>query len=278
MKVHHMPIFVINLESQRERRSNIIRQFEGSSLKPTLIAAYDGHDPKFPFRRYRHLAGRFWDNESEFKPGAFCCYLSHAECWRKIAGGKAEVVLVLEDDVEINAQAIANFSVENPKELDLVFVNQRTSNYLKHLPAVNSDRVDMGDLITRLITDGTFAERIPVPGADGYVVSNLGAEKLLRMIDTQGICMGVDYALVLNSLDAKQIETLSEIDSANLPFSTRCFLANETRSSTEPISLNSFIHAGTPLVKLGHFKSTIRHEVRRSNQVFDLMSDRDSVL
>ena len=274
MKQRHMPIFVINLQSQRERRSNIIRQFKGSSLKTTLITAFDGHDPRFPFPRYRHLAGRFWDSETEFKPGAFCCYLSHAECWREIAAGAAELSLVLEDDVEINVQAIANFSVENPKELDLVFVNQRTSNYLKHLPAVTGDPVSMGDLITRLIVNGTFAKRIPTPGADGYVVSKSGAKKLLRMMDTRGICMGVDYALILNSLDAGQIETLSGIDNANLPFSTRCFLANETRLSTGPISLDSFIHAGTPLVALGRFKSTIRHEVRRSNHAFDPVSAR----
>ena len=269
-----MPIFVISLDSQRERRSNIIRQFECASLMPTLITALDGHDGKFPFARYRHLSGRFWDNESEFKPGAFCCFLSHARCWRQIAGGTDEIGLVLEDDVEINAQAIADFSVENPKESDLVFVNQRTSNYLTHLPAVSSDCVGMGDLITRLISDGTFAKSIPAPGADGYVVSRKGAKKLLGMMDTRGICMGVDYALVLNSLDARQIETLSKIDGANLPFSTRCFLANENRLATEPINLKSTIHTGTPLVKLGHFESTIRHDVWRSNEAFGSISDR----
>ena len=88
--------------------------------------------------------------------------------------------------------------------------------------------------------------------------------------------MGVDYALVLNSLGAEHIETLNKIDSANLPFSTRCFLANEKRTSTEPISLNSYIHPGTPLVKLGRFKSTIKHEVRRSNRAFELTPVRDS--
>ncbi len=269
MTKHQMPIFLVNLESQLERRSNILRQFKDSSLKPSLIAAFDGHDPKFPFPRYRHLAGRFWESESKFKPGAFCCYLFHAQCWRKIAAGNAKFGAVLEDDVEISAQALADFSVENQKELDLVFVNQGTSSYLKYLPAVAGDRVRMGDLITELIVNGTFAKRIPAPGAHGYVVSKSGSEKLLRMMDTRGICMGVDYALVLNSLDAGQIETLSGIDRANLPFSTRCFLENEKRMSTGPIGLDSFIHTGTPLVALGRFKSTIRHEVRRSNQAFD---------
>ena len=271
-----MPIFVINLESQAERRSNIFRQFKGTSLTPTLIAAFDGHDPNFPFSRFRHLAGRFWDDESKFKPGAFCCYLSHAECWRKIAGGKAEIALILEDDVKINAQEIANFSVENWKELDIVFVNQGTSRYLELLPAVVGDRIDLGDLITRLISDGTFAERIPTPGAYGYVVSQSGAKKLLCMMHTRKICMGVDYALLLNSLDAEQIETLSSMDTAKLPFSARCFLANELRASTDPISLNSFIHTGTPLVEHGHFKSTIRHEVRQSNRMFESSSNRES--
>ena len=276
MTEQHMPIFVINLESQQERRSNILRQFKDSSLTPILVAAYDGHDPKFPFPRFRHLAGRFWDNESEFKPGAFCCYLSHAECWRKIAAGEAEFALVLEDDVTINAQEIANFSIENRQEVDLVFVNQRTSRYLELLPAPVGDRVDLGDLIARLIVNGTFAKRIPTPGADGYVVSKSGAKKLLYMVHTRKICMGVDYALLLNSLDAKQIEALRKIDSADLPFSTRCFLANEKRLSTAPISLNSFIHTGIPLVEHGHFKSAIRHEVRRSNRMFDLTSNRAS--
>ena len=265
-----MKILVINLESARERRSNILRQFEGSTLQPILMAAYDGHDAKFPFWRYRHLAGRFWDNESEFKPGAFCCYLSHAKCWSKVASGNADYALVLEDDVEIDIEAIVKFTVDNPTEFDLIFVNQRTSNYLKHHSGVVPDRVDVGALIARLIKDGTFSRRIPAPGADGYVVSKVGAAKCLRMMNTRGICMGVDYALVLNSLDSRQIEALRKIDTNNLPFSTRCFLANEARAPTEPININAWVHTGNPLVKLGSFDSTIKHEFRLPNQAFDL--------
>ena len=268
MKKHKMPIFAINLESARDRSENIIRQFKGFSVQPTFISAYDGHDPDFPFWRYRHLAGLFWDSRKEFKPGAFCCYLSHAECWREIARGKADFAMVIEDDVEIDLESVRNFTLASPEKFDVVFVNQGTRRYLEHVPAVRSSLVGMGELITTLIADGTFSASIPAPGAYGYIVSRPGAEKLLRMMNTRGICMGVDYALVLHSLNGDQIEALCEIDNERLPFSTRCFLANERRASAEPISLESFVHAGNPLVTLARFESTIQHGIRRSNRAF----------
>ena len=267
MNTDDMPVLVINLASSTERRSSIIQQFEGFGRQPTLVSAYDGHDIRFPFYRYKKLAGLWWDNRSEFKPGAFCCYLSHAKCWRKIANGNADYALILEDDVEINTDALSAFTADNLADFDVIFVNQRTRAYLKHLSDA-PDWVDLGALITKLVQDGIFARNIPAPGGDGYVVSKAGAQKLLRMVRTRGVCMGVDYALVLHSLDHAQIDALRMIESRNLPFSARCLLANEMRASGGPINIGAYVYTGTPLLKLRSFDTTIG-DTRLPNSMFD---------
>ena len=262
-----MPVLVINLASSTDRRSSIVEQFEGVGWRPTLVPAYDGHDPGFPFYRYKELAGLWWDNESEFKPGAFCCYLSHAKCWSKVADGNADYALVLEDDVQIQSDAWTSFAADDLPDFDVIFVNQRTRAYLKHLEDM-PDWVDMGQLITRLVRDGTFGRNIPAPGADGYIVSRPGAKKLLRMLGTRRICMGVDYALLLHSLDPGQIGTLASIESGRLPFSVRCFLANETGASGGPIDINTHIYTGPPLLRRRPFETTIG-DTRLPNSIFD---------
>lgn len=266
MNESRMPVLVINLASSTDRRSSIIQQFEGSGWQPTFVPACDGHDPAFPFYRYRELAGLWWDNGSEFKPGAFCCYLSHAKCWRKVANGNADYALILEDDVQVYTDALSSFTTDNLPDFDVILVNQRTRAYLKHLQDI-PDWVAVGPLIARLVQDGTFGKNIPAPGSDGYVVSKAGAKKLLRMLSTRRICMGVDYALVLNSLDQGQIDTLRRMDMERLPFSARCFLANETDASGGPMDIGSYIYTGPPLLRMRSFETMIG-DTRLPNSMF----------
>ena len=267
MNVDWMPILVINLASSTERKSGIVGQFEGSERRPTFVRAYDGHDPRFPFYRFRKLGGLWWDSDSECKPGAFGCYLSHAKCWKRIARGRTKYALVLEDDVRISFDALDAFSADAVGDFDVIFVNPQTRAYLKHV-ADPSDWVELGALITRLVQDGTFARSIPAPGGFGYVVSKAGARKLLRMMRTRGICMGVDYALVLNSLDRGQLDCLRKMAPDALPFSVKCLLANEAGAPGGPIEIRAYVHAGPPLVRLRSFETEIGDK-RLPNSVFD---------
>lgn len=267
MNADEMPILVINLASSTERRSSILGQFEGSGRRPILVPAYNGHDPRFPFYRYRRLAGLWWDNDSEFKPGAFCCYLSHAKCWKRIAKGTAEYALVLEDDVQIHHDRLDAFHADAVGDFDVIFVNPQTRAYLRYV-SDPSDWVDLGALIVRLVQEGTFAKSIPAPGGFGYVVSKAGARKLLRMMRTRGISMGVDYALALNALDRAQMDSLRKMAPDALPFSVRCLLGNEAGAPGGPIDLRAYVHGGRPLVKLGSFDTEIGDK-RLPNSVFD---------
>ncbi|MYE11390.1 MAG: hypothetical protein F4X99_06965 [Gammaproteobacteria bacterium] len=262
-----MPVLVINLVSSPDRKSSIVQQFEGSGWQPTFVSAYDGHDGAFPFYRYKQLAGLWWDNRSEFKPGAFCCYLSHAKCWRRIANGNADYALVLEDDVQIYIDALSALNADQLPDFDLLLVNQRTRAYLKHLDDA-PEWPALGHLITRLIQEGTFRKNIPAPGADGYIVSKAGARKLLRMARTRRICMGVDYALVLHSLDQGQIDALRRMDNDSLPFSVRCFLANEIDAPGGAMDINTYIYTGPPLLRMRPFGTTIG-DTRLPNSRFE---------
>ena len=269
MASDHIPILVINLNSESARRRSIVRQCEQGGLNPRMVQAYDGHNVRFPFYRYKELSGRFWSDESSFKPGAFCCYLSHAECWRLIANGKAEHGLILEDDVELNTEEMRKFSLQRIADFDIIFVNSRTSRYVRRSPSTQ-EFVELGPLIFNIIQKGTFAGKLPSPGGDGYVVSKSGAEALLRIMNTRGICMGVDYAMALHSLDQNQLEQLSLMEGSALPNSVRCLLANHARMQYEPIKLKAYVHNGPSLVRTGSFNSSIRHDVWLSNSLFDL--------
>lgn len=147
------------------------------------------------------------------------------------------------------------------------FVNPQTRAYLKHV-SDPPDWVDLGALVTRLVRDGTFVRSVPAPGGFGYVVSRAGARKLLRMMRTRGICMGVDYALVLNSLDRAQMDTLRKVAPGALPFSVRCPLANEAGLAGGPIDIRAYVHNGPPLVRLRSF-DTVIGDRRLPNSVFD---------
>ena len=80
--------------------------------------------------------------------------------------------------------------------------------------------------------------------------------------------MGVDYALVLNSLDQAQIDTLRRMTNDSLPSSAKCFLTNEIDTSGGPIDVDSYIYTGPPLLRMRPFETTIGDK-RLPNSVFD---------
>ena len=117
--------------------------------------------------------------------------------------------------------------------------------------------------------NGEYAERVPAPGTDGYIVSKKGARKLLYMMQSRGINMGVDYAMVLNTLTQDQLNQLVQCD--RLPPSVRTLMHNEMVlfSHKDPLFLDNFIYAPTYLANQPvEFSSTILHKKLVSNDAF----------
>jgi|688.fasta_scaffold144691_1 GR25 family glycosyltransferase involved in LPS biosynthesis len=276
------PIYVINLARALDRRESILDELRLVNVaQPCLIPAYDGHAVDFPFQHYQHLAGLFWGDPARFKPGAFACYLSHAACWRAIAEGQEPFGLVLEDDIAIHTQPFNEFPwTALPDGFDLIFVNAGMKHWHQLLLQQTKLGADVGQdperftavspLLRQLIVTRVFKGAIAGPGAYGYLVSRSGAAKLLAMMHSRKICMGVDYAMVFQSLSPSDREAIQSVGLPNLPKSLRFFLPKEEAQllANDAIVLHSYVYTSACLVSCKRFPSMIRHAVYLDNRQF----------
>lgn len=97
-----VPVFVINLERDRERRdymqgvlgqlglaAEFVPGVDGQKLTPAELALYDRD-------RCRHVYG------SDMRPGEIGCYLGHYRLYERLLREGVELALILEDDVKID--------------------------------------------------------------------------------------------------------------------------------------------------------------------------------
>ena len=268
-----VPFYVINLKSAHDRRKNIRQQFAEIGLKARIVPAYDCHDENFPFFLYRELAGQWWDDYERFKPGAFGCYLSHAKCWLKIARGNAPYGVIMEDDIKLNSQSFESLFLQiDSMSFDVIYINRRMHNWTTRAETHDTDAFcRVAPLLYRLILDGTYSKNVPAPGTDGYIVSKNGAYKLLYMMRSRKISMGIDYAMALNTLSQEEIDSLKAVPDDKLPFSVRCLLRNETcqLKSETPVCIDSYIYKQCMVSTIHSMPSTIRHNTFRSNKLFN---------
>lgn len=268
MKKFNIPVYLINLASDHERRKSSVRQLHESGINPHVISAYNGHQENFPFYKYRHLSrGKWWDKDV-FKPGAFACYLSHAKCWRKILSENNPYGMILEDDIVINDKSFKEFNIDNTIEsFDVLFVNFGASRLLELASFKEStpgkNFVSLNKLLIDLLVNNKFNDNI-TPGGYGYIVSKKGAAKLLQIMEREKICMGVDYAMIFNTLNDENIKTIKNlktippylqnyIDNIN----NKAFYANNNR-----ITLNSYVCTAKPLVShRDDGASSLKHQI-----------------
>jgi len=264
--LHH---YIINLARSVRRREVLEAQLVDLGLEHTFVRGLDGLEDDFPFPRYQHLYHPFWGNADSFKPGAFACYLSHSLCWQAIAEGDAAHAVVLEDDVSFqsdNLEAFAGSVLEAP--FDLIFINERMQRWISASPLRDEKPlVPVSQLLCSLVRSGEFASKVRAPGADGYIVSREGARKLMDMLHSRKICMGVDYALVFNSIRREALMQLDEASDGHLPDALKYHLLRE-EAMDRAIDLNSFVYNRGFLVRSGGASSTLDHRTRLSSTIF----------
>ena len=103
MTLADLPIFVVNLQRQAERRQHMAALLERLGLQAEFVAAVDGralalderaaYDPA----RARRIYG------VEMRDGEIACCHSHCRIYRRMVHEGIETALVLEDDVTIDA-------------------------------------------------------------------------------------------------------------------------------------------------------------------------------
>ena len=118
------PLFVINLAADRQRMQNAEAQLHKQGLTFARIEAVDG----------RALStaqiARVYDKRANARrggeplvPAKIGCWLSHLEAWKRIAKGKAQGGIVLEDDFHAHpdfAQVVALVCHDAARDWDMV--------------------------------------------------------------------------------------------------------------------------------------------------------------
>lgn len=292
-----LKIYAIHLARATERRGALEAELQRLGRPAEFIAAVDGHAPDFSFADHAHLLLPGQQGQS-FKPGAFACFLSHSYAWQRIADGDAPHALVIEDDVVFNPPAFdAALDGALPPGFDVLFVNYRMfklaaaagwrADYAElndpdqwmdralaaprpaHRQVTGPAWVPVSDTLATLFAARYYRDPWYATGGDGYIVSRAGARRLLEMMHSRKIRMGVDYAMVLNSLSPALIRDLPDDVLADMPGICRNFVLRERAAppSPGPMGLKSYIHALDWLVGVNtemNFPSTIRHQVRKT--------------
>ena len=133
------------------------------------------------------------------------------------------------------------------------------------------DFVSVSAMLRKLVLEAVFQAKVHAVGSYGYMVSRGGARNLLAMMHARKICMGVDYAMIFNSLSAEDVTAFRDILPDDLPWNLRYFI-QETQlheSKDVPVVLNSYIYTPVALVYHKDFPSSINHTVWKGIDVFD---------
>jgi len=160
-----LSVLIINLARRPDRREHMARELAKFGWVATYLDAVDCMHPAFGERHGSAMTA------SGLRPGELACYLSHVEAWRRIAVGPDDVVLLLEDDVVLDAGL--------PSVLQDMLPYMHAFDLLR----LSALRKQVGLRVQTL--PGSHQLLIPtkhVSGTQGYLISKAGAALLLSRI------------------------------------------------------------------------------------------------
>jgi len=267
---------MVNLKKDVERRNKTTHRLSDVGISLQVLPGFDCLDSNFDFSVYQSLYCDFWGDKDQFKPGAFGCYLSHARYWRFMLSAGVEFAFIIEDDVVPKLDASFDFDVNSfPSDFDFITFNEAPYRWFKKLGELEKNESQAGkkyyslsDVLVNLIKYGCFEKKVPALGTYGYLVSRRGAVKLLDILEKQKICMGVDYAMLFNSLSESEIEQLKGIKNIGKLDKLDFFLNHVSRLRRFQ-RLNAYICTSNYLVSVDYnFPTSLNHNHFISNDVF----------
>ena len=199
------PIFVINRAIDTQRKAAAEQNYQACDITPQFLEAVDGHGDLTYLAPYlEYLAEHFW-GQTEIKPGAFACFMSHRNAWQRIVDQDLPYAIIAEDDSkpetdlhskwDASYQAFANF--------DLVFLNNRMSTWVE----TDDDFQETNQAINyRLNQKDIRDHNYRAPGADGYFLTRKGAQILLDVSQEERVFCGVDWFMLACAWDSKDVK------------------------------------------------------------------------
>ena len=181
---------VVNLDrrpDRLERFNSHVTEVAGEVLARRIerFAAVDGRDLALT----AELSHLFRGNDFAFRRGFIGCALSHLALWRELAAGQAPAMLVLEDDVilcpgfEGQLAELCSALTRDHPSFDLVLLGN-----FDWRPAAEDDFATGFRPARPLPFDGARY----IGGTFAYILSRQGAQKLLAIVERDGIQNGID--------------------------------------------------------------------------------------
>jgi GR25 family glycosyltransferase involved in LPS biosynthesis len=192
MKIHNLPIWLINLERSKDRLEFQQKQFKEHGLEFTRIDAVDGRKDISNLTNGLKLS-HHWSGMSNGQRG---CGLSHVSILKKMVAENIPAVFVMEDDVvlcENFCDEFEKFFHHDDLKYDIIYVgNQNGGSDLNRLLSTNQIRVNKPTFCTH-----------------GLIYTLQGAKNILNHIQDVGLYV---YDIVLIEADSrKQLKTISYI-------------------------------------------------------------------
>lgn len=97
-----MNVYIINLDSAKERWSYVVNSFAGTPFTICRVSAVDGYALQLPIPEYSETRYR-WFHGRPTAPGHVGCYLSHIKAMTAFLATEDDYALIAEDDLSLSA-------------------------------------------------------------------------------------------------------------------------------------------------------------------------------
>ncbi|MQW90843.1 hypothetical protein GFH30_02430 [Acinetobacter wanghuae] len=189
-----MQIFIINLESSKQRLEFQKDQFETLNLNFERIAAVSTND--ISDQDYERL-GFGW--QRPLRKVEVACFLSHKKAWEKVILSQ-QPALILEDDAVVAqtmAAVLGKIDAANFLDIDLINFEVRSRKKIiskQPMQVLKDCQIKLFDL---------YQDRT---GAAGYLLYPSGAEKLLKRLEKTAPAIADGFIFSTYELSALQAE------------------------------------------------------------------------
>lgn len=192
MKIHNLPIWLINLERSKDRLEFQEQQFKEHNLTFSRYDAVNGREDLS-----KHLEGLKLSHEwPKMSNGQKGCALTHISILKKMVAENIPAVFVMEDDVVLCGDFCNEFEKffhDDDLKYDIIYVgNQQGENDLNKLLKNNSIRVNKPTFCTH-----------------GLIYTLQGAKNILSLINKVGLYV-IDIVYIQQDTQ-KRLKTISYI-------------------------------------------------------------------
>ena len=174
--------YIVNLDRRPDRWENFIKNAKDLDfLNYERFSAVDGK----LIKNSSQLQQIFESNDYYMRRGMVGCLLSHVKIYTELINSEYDYFTVLEDDVEFTPDFKNKYdnimSQVNNKNWDLIFLGHHVRDTRRQADELVKDKMP---ILTKRDAYWSFLNSLG--GTGGYIISKIGAQKLLDFIDKNG--------------------------------------------------------------------------------------------